>query len=146
MSQAADRPQRNLTGSHVRGHDKIALLESFAPPGWKFLRAAYSVTENHGEGLRVWFANKPVKAGERRPTLRLLTLDQMKTLPLQLVAQVAAGAGRIVEEVLIDCIIQEKQLRELFSLGENVRVLGVRGDWDKDTQRCKGFFLRCVAR
>lgn len=53
---------RVIRGAHVPAttRDGFKKLHGHVPEGWKFLRAARTRTENHGDGVRVWFANVPV--------------------------------------------------------------------------------------
>lgn len=190
----------------VDAAEKLPEIESWAPEGWKFHRAAYSTTENHGDGVRIWFTKKPVDPPEpvlkdgavdqiqhlykrtfkearyvqgkdglelvfedesteflsrqfadlffdyrptRRPTLRLLTRDQLKGLSQQIMDATARGTEYSGDDVVVDVLLSQAECRELFSLGENVIIEGVRGHWQGEPVPgrgiCTGFSLRCVA-
>lgn len=141
--------------------ETIAKLESHLPEGWKFCRAGYHRNVNHGEGVRVFFAKVTPSKDERRPKLRCQTLEQVKALTPQLLRAVALAhpvkTGKNPknpnetwgpEGVIIDVLLSEKQTRELFNLGDNVRVLGVRTNWPggkKWDGKATGFSVRCRA-
>jgi len=140
----------------------IAKLENHLPEGWKFFRAGYHRNVNHGEGVRVFFAKVLPQKNERRPKLRNQTLDNVKALTPQLLQAVALAHPVKTnndpknpnktwgpEGVVIDVLLSEQETRELFNLGDNARVLGVRTNWpggEKFKGKASGFSVRCVTK
>lgn len=68
---------------------------------------------------------------ERRPKIRLLTPKQLQDHELLdlLIRAKSETSGSPREMVMLDVLIPDATIRELFSLGENVAIQGVRGDW-----------------
>lgn len=192
--------------------DKLAEIESWAPKGWSFQRAAYATTEEHGEGVRIWFSKKPLEAPQpilkedgaqnimavlgkplanldpqkpsvrylagkaglevtfedgskqqiprqladlffdyrptRRPTLRLLSKKALQGLQPQFLDAVAIGTPFKGEDVIVDVLLSAGEVRELFGLGDNVAITGVRGVWEGEPVPgrgvCTSFAIRCV--
>lgn len=84
----------------------------------------------------------------RRPTLRLLTLDGIKNLEMPMMQAIVANTIHTVDELVVDVLLSDKQVREFLSLGEDVAIRGVRGIWEGEAVvgrgRCTGFSVRCV--
>jgi len=134
--------------AYVPAGEAVRKLEAHLPEGFKFVRARYF----HGQrnGVRVWFARRPVATGERRPKLRLMDLGSVKAMrenPGLLDKFMKAYAGQRLDDMVIDVLLTDAQARELFGLGANVVIESVKGDWEGKPKpghgKCKGFALRC---
>lgn len=117
--------------------EQIARLEAKAPKGFRFFRAAYAHAGDGRRGVEVGFARVAVTDSKaRRRRLVGLTLAQLEHLP----------AALLTPEHLLYVILTDDETRELFGLGSNVEILGVRGLWDGEPvpgkSCCHGFALR----
>lgn len=90
---------------------------------------------------------------QRRSKRMGLTVDELKKIRDAYVelpqVLMPPGGGRPTDTILY-VMLQDKEVRELFNLGSNVEVRGVRGEWQGEPivgrGICTGFSIRCVER